>query len=133
MARRAHSAERTLHPGKGVTKDMGINLRSTHISRPQQRGAAPRALAAAPRDDLAVDVFEAQPTGFHNTQPRTLHQQSNQFVRLRQQSNDLGCVAVRRHCRNACRAFGPDDIAQRAIQHLSIEQRAQHAVRMLRC
>jgi len=26
-----------LHPGKGITKDMGINLRSTHIGMPQQR------------------------------------------------------------------------------------------------
>ena len=26
-----------MHPGKGITKDMGINLRSTHISMPQQR------------------------------------------------------------------------------------------------
>ena len=26
-----------MHPGKGITKDMGINLRSTHIGMPQQR------------------------------------------------------------------------------------------------
>lgn len=116
-----------MHSGKGITRDMGISLRSTHIGMPRQGLHCANVTSAAHGDDLAVevDVFGSQPTGFDNTQPRAVHQRRNQLVRLRQQRDDLGCFTVRQHCRDTGRALRPHgvtDIAQRPIKHLAVKK-----------
>ena len=89
------SAERTLHYGKGITKDMGINLRSTHIGMPKQGLHRASITAVAQR-------------------PRAVHKRSKQLVRLRQQRDERGCFTACPH-----RVI---DIAQRPIKHLTVKK-----------
>ena len=107
IARRSQgSAERTLHYGKGITKDMGINLRSTHIGMPKQ--GLHRASITA----------EAQ-------RPRAVHQRSKQLVRLGQQRDERGCFTACQHSGDTCIALSPHrvtDIAQRPIKHLTVKK-----------